>query len=443
MTTPERDRPTPDGTEPEAAVDHGFASIPEVIAAIACGEMVVMVDDEDRENEGDLIMAAQFATPEALAFIVRHSSGVVCAPLTAVRCEELRLPLMVEQNTESHRTAFTDSVDLIEGTSTGISASDRAATLRALADPGRSFTAFARPGHIFPLRAREGGVLKRAGHTEAAVDLARLAGCAPVGVICEIQNDDGTMSRLPELRRFCAEHGLLLSSIAQLIEYRRQHEKLVERVASAAVPTEWGTFTCHAFRSSLDGVEHLAFVRGHVDDGDPVLVRVHSECLTGDVFGSRRCDCGPQLAAAMERVAAEDRGVVVYLRGHEGRGIGIAHKIRAYSLQDEGLDTVDANLQLGLPVDSREYGIGAQILADLGVQRLRVLTNNPAKYGGLAGYGLTVEERVPTPVVTTPENVDYLRTKRDRMGHLIDIPDTGRDTGPDTTRDTTRGGVPA
>jgi 3,4-dihydroxy 2-butanone 4-phosphate synthase/GTP cyclohydrolase II len=443
MTTPEHDRPTPDGTEPEAAVDHGFASIPDVIAAIARGEMVVMVDDEDRENEGDLIMAAQFATPEALAFIVRHSSGVVCAPLTAPRCEELRLPLMVEQNTESHRTAFTDSVDLIEGTSTGISASDRAATLRALADPGRSFAAFARPGHIFPLRAREGGVLKRAGHTEAAVDLARLAGCTPVGVICEIQNDDGTMSRLPELRRFCAEHGLLLSSIAQLIEYRRQHEKLVERVASATVPTEWGAFTCHAFRSSLDGVEHLAFVRGQVDDGDPVLVRVHSECLTGDVFGSRRCDCGPQLAAAMERVAAEDRGVVVYLRGHEGRGIGIAHKIRAYSLQDEGLDTVDANLQLGLPVDSREYGIGAQILADLGVQRLRVLTNNPAKYGGLAGYGLTVEERVPTPVATTPENVDYLRTKRDRMGHLIDIPDTGRDSGPDTTRDTTRGGVPA
>ena len=437
------DPAAPAGPEHAASGNHGFASIPEVIAAIARGEMVVMVDDEDRENEGDLIMAAEFATPEALAFIVRHSSGVVCAPLTAARCEELRLPLMVEQNTESHRTAFTDSVDLIEGTSTGISAADRAATLRALADPGRTFTAFARPGHIFPLRAREGGVLKRAGHTEAAVDLARLAGCAPVGVICEIQNDDGTMSRLPELRRFCAEHGLLLSSIAQLIEYRRQHEKLIERVASAAVPTEWGTFVCHAFRSSLDGVEHLAFVRGQIDDGEPVLVRVHSECLTGDVFGSRRCDCGPQLAAAMERIASEDRGVVVYLRGHEGRGIGIAHKIRAYSLQDEGLDTVDANLELGLPVDSREYGIGAQILADLGVQRLRVLTNNPAKYGGLAGYGLSVEERVPTPVATTPENVDYLRTKRDRMGHLIDLPDTSPGTGPDSNRDTTRGGVHA
>ncbi len=437
------DPAAPVGSEPGASSDPGFASIPEVIAAIARGEMVVMVDDEDRENEGDLIMAAEFATPEALAFIVRHSSGVVCAPLTAARCEELRLPLMVEQNTESHRTAFTDSVDLIEGTSTGISAADRAAPLRALADPSRTFTAFARPGHIFPLRAREGGVLKRAGHTEAAVDLARLAGCAPVGVICEIQNDDGTMSRLPELRRFCAEHGLLLSSIAQLIEYRRQHEKLIERVASAAVPTEWGTFVCHAFRSSLDGVEHLAFVRGQIDDGEPVLVRVHSECLTGDVFGSRRCDCGPQLAAAMERIASEDRGVVVYLRGHEGRGIGIAHKIRAYSLQDEGLDTVDANLELGLPVDSREYGIGAQILADLGVQRLRVLTNNPAKYGGLAGYGLSVEERVPTPVATTPENVDYLRTKRDRMGHLIDLPETSPGTDPDGNRDTTRGGVHA
>jgi 3,4-dihydroxy 2-butanone 4-phosphate synthase/GTP cyclohydrolase II len=398
-----------------------FAPIDEVVAAIARGEIVVMVDDEDRENEGDLIMAAEHATPETIAFFVRHTSGVICAPLTGDRCEALRLPLMVEQNTESHRTAFTDTVDLMEGISTGISAADRAATLRGLADDRLSFSAFARPGHIFPLRAREGGVLKRAGHTEAAVDLARMAGCAPVGVICEITNDDGTMSRLPQLQDFCAKHGLLLSSIAKLIEYRRRHEKLVTRVGAATVPTEWGTFTCVAYRSEIDGVEHLAFVRGNVDDGEPVLVRVHSECLTGDVFGSRRCDCGPQLGAAMQRIADEDRGVVVYLRGHEGRGIGLGHKIRAYSLQDEGLDTVDANTELGLPVDSREYGIGAQILTELGAHKLRVMTNNPAKYGGLAGYGLEIVERVAMPTETTPENLRYLRTKRDRMGHLIDI----------------------
>jgi 3,4-dihydroxy 2-butanone 4-phosphate synthase/GTP cyclohydrolase II len=398
-----------------------FAPIDEVVAAIGRGQIVVMVDDEDRENEGDLIMAAEHATPEAIAFFVRHTSGVICAPLTGDRCEALRLPLMVEQNTESHRTAFTDTVDLMEGISTGISAADRAATLRGLADERMSFSAFARPGHIFPLRAREGGVLKRAGHTEAAVDLARMAGCAPVGVICEITNDDGTMSRLPQLQEFCAKHGLLLSSIAKLIEYRRRHEKLVTRVGAAAVPTEWGTFTCVAYRSEIDGVEHLAFVRGNVDDGEPVLVRVHSECLTGDVFGSRRCDCGPQLAAAMQRIADEERGVVVYLRGHEGRGIGLGHKIRAYSLQDEGLDTVDANTELGLPVDSREYGIGAQILTELGAHQLRVMTNNPAKYGGLAGYGLEIVERVAMPTETTPENLRYLRTKRDRMGHLIDI----------------------
>ncbi|MEY4231344.1 MAG: hypothetical protein RLZZ362_2193 [Actinomycetota bacterium] len=398
-----------------------FAPIDEVVAAIGRGEIVVMVDDEDRENEGDLIMAAEHATPEAIAFFVRHTSGVICAPLTGDRCEALRLPLMVEQNTESHRTAFTDTVDLMEGISTGISAADRAATLRGLADDRLSFSAFARPGHIFPLRAREGGVLKRAGHTEAAVDLARMAGCAPVGVICEITNDDGTMSRLPQLQDFCAKHGLLLSSIAKLIEHRRRNEKLVTRVGAATVPTEWGTFTCVAYRSEIDGVEHLAFVRGNVDDGEPVLVRVHSECLTGDVFGSRRCDCGPQLGAAMQRIADEDRGVVVYLRGHEGRGIGLGHKIRAYSLQDEGLDTVDANTELGLPVDSREYGIGAQILTELGAHKLRVMTNNPAKYGGLAGYGLEIVERVAMPAETTPENLRYLRTKRDRMGHLIDI----------------------
>ena len=401
--------------------EHPFAPIEDVVAAIARGEIVVMVDDEDRENEGDLIMAAQFATPEKLAFIVRYTSGVVCAPLTEERCNELRLPLMVEQNTESQRTAFTDSVDIIEGTTTGISAADRAATLRGLSDGAVGFAEFARPGHIFPLRARQGGVLKRAGHTEAAVDLARLAGCSPAGVICEIQNDDGTMMRLPELRKFCAEHGLLLSSIAELIQYRRRHERLVERVGEARVPTDFGDFTCVAYRSTIDQVEHLAFVQGNVSNGDPVLVRVHSECLTGDVFSSRRCDCGPQLESAMSLVAKAGRGVVVYLRGHEGRGIGIGHKIRAYSLQDEGLDTVDANLQLGLPVDSREYGIGAQIIADLGVHQLRLMTNNPSKYGGLGGYGLTVVDRVPLNTVPTPENEAYLRTKRERLGHLIEF----------------------
>ena len=399
----------------------GLDPIEDVIAAIGRGEIVVMVDDEDRENEGDFIMAAEFATPEKLAFIVRYSTGVICAPLTDERCEELRLPLMVEQNTESQRTAYTVTVDVIEGTTTGISAADRAATVRAIANPDVNFKAFARPGHIFPLRARQGGVLKRAGHTEAAVDLARLAGCEPVGVICEIQHDDGTMMRLDALKKFCKEHGLLLSSIAQLIEYRRHHERLVERMGEATVPTEFGAFNCVAYRSTIDGVEHLAFVKGDISKEESVLVRVHSECLTGDVFGSRRCDCGPQLAAAMAMVEKAGAGVIVYLRGHEGRGIGIGHKIRAYSLQDQGLDTVDANVELGLPVDSREYGIGAQILADLGVSKLRLMTNNPAKYGGLGGYGLSVVDRVPINTIPTPENEAYLRTKRERMGHLIDF----------------------
>jgi 3,4-dihydroxy 2-butanone 4-phosphate synthase/GTP cyclohydrolase II len=401
-----------------------FAPIKEVIAAIARGEMIVMVDDEDRENEGDLIMAAQFATPEKIAFIVRHSSGVVVAPISGDRCDDLRLPLMVEHNTESHRTAFTISVDLIEGTTTGISAADRAATLRALADPQESFASFARPGHIFPLRAREGGVLKRAGHTEAAVDLARMAGLEPAGIICEIINEDGSMSRLPELIEFSREHNLLLSSIAELIKYRRHHEKLVTRMGQAQVPTDWGNFTCTAFKSDVDGTEHLAFSLGTVDDGKPVLVRVHSECLTGDVFSSLRCDCGPQLHSAMALIAEEGRGIVVYLRGHEGRGIGIGHKIRAYSLQDGGLDTVDANTELGLPVDSREYGIGAQILADLGANQLRLMTNNPAKYGGIEGYGLEIIERVAINPVATKENLKYLQTKRDRMGHLFNLPET-------------------
>jgi 3,4-dihydroxy 2-butanone 4-phosphate synthase/GTP cyclohydrolase II len=387
--------------------------------------MVVLVDDEDRENEGDLIMAAEHVTAEKLAFIIRHTSGVVVAPLTGERCDDLRLPMMVDHNTESHRTAFTVSVDLLEGTSTGISAADRALTIRALADGTVGYQAFARPGHVFPLRAREGGVLKRAGHTEAAVDLARMAGCEPAGVICEIQNDDGTMARLPQLIEFCREHNLLLSSIAALVEWRRHKERLVERIGSARVPTQWGEFECVAYRSTIDGIEHLAFVRGDIGSGAPVLTRVHSECLTGDVFGSLRCDCGDQLSAALHLIADNDHGVLVYLRGHEGRGIGIGHKIRAYSLQDQGVDTVDANTQLGLPVDSREYGIGAQILADLGAQELRLMTNNPAKYGGIAGYGLRVVERVPIVVTMTDENRAYLSTKRDRLGHLFAADEKG------------------
>jgi 3,4-dihydroxy 2-butanone 4-phosphate synthase/GTP cyclohydrolase II len=387
--------------------------------------MVVIVDDEDRENEGDLIMAAEHVTAEKLAFIIRHTSGVVVAPLTGERCDDLRLPMMVDHNTESHRTAFTVSVDLLEGTSTGISAADRALTIRALADGTVGYQAFARPGHVFPLRAREGGVLKRAGHTEAAVDLARMAGCEPAGVICEIQNDDGTMARLPQLIEFCREHNLLLSSIAALVEWRRHKERLVERIGSARVPTQWGEFECVAYRSTIDGIEHLAFVRGDIGSGAPVLTRVHSECLTGDVFGSLRCDCGDQLSAALQLIAENEHGVLVYLRGHEGRGIGIGHKIRAYSLQDQGVDTVDANTQLGLPVDSREYGIGAQILADLGAQELRLMTNNPAKYGGIAGYGLRVVERVPIVVTMTDENRAYLSTKRDRLGHLFAADEKG------------------
>jgi 3,4-dihydroxy 2-butanone 4-phosphate synthase/GTP cyclohydrolase II len=398
--------------------------VEEAIAAIGRGEIVVVVDDEDRENEGDLIMAAEFATPEKIAFYVRHTSGVICVGLTGERCDELDLPLMVERNTETNRTAFTDSVDLIDGTSTGISAADRALTIRALADRRIGRHDLARPGHIFPLRSRPGGVLKRAGHTEASVDLARLAGLAPVGVLCEIVNDDGTMSRVPDLERFCAAYGLLLTSIADLIRYRSRTERLVHRIGAATIPTEWGPFTCIAYRSSLDDVEHLAFVRGEVDSGEPVLVRVHSECLTGDVFGSLRCDCGPQLRAALSQVADAGLGAVIYLRGHEGRGIGIGHKIRAYSLQDEGLDTVDANLQLGFPADNREYGIGAQILAELGITRMRLMTNNPAKYGGLEGFGLEIAERVPIQIDTTPENARYLQTKRDRLGHLLDLDPT-------------------
>ena len=397
-----------------------FASVEDAVAAIARGEIIVVVDDEDRENEGDLIMAAGAASAETITFFVRHTSGVICAPLTGERLDELEIPLMVRDNTESHRTAFTYSVDYVHGTSTGISAADRAATIQALIDPATRPADLARPGHIFPLRYSEGGVLKRAGHIEAAVDLARLAGMDPAGVLCEIVNDDGTMARVPDLIEFCREHGLLMITIAQLIKYRRQNEKLVRRVAEARIPTPWGDFTCYVYESVLDGEQHVAMVRGAVQGEEDVLVRVHSECLTGDVFHSLRCDCGVQLDAAMERIAEEGLGVLVYLRGHEGRGIGIGHKIRAYSLQEEGHDTVEANVELGLPVDSREYGIGAQMLNDLGITTMRLMTNNPAKYGGLEGFGLEITERVPVLSAPNPENIGYLRTKREKMGHLLE-----------------------
>jgi 3,4-dihydroxy 2-butanone 4-phosphate synthase/GTP cyclohydrolase II len=398
-----------------------FAPIEKAVAAIGRGEIVIVVDDEDRENEGDLIMAAEAATPEKIAFFLQHTSGLICAPMTGERLDELDLPLMVTANTESHRTAFTVSVDFRHGTSTGISAFDRAATIQALIDPATRPDDLARPGHIFPLRYAQGGVLKRAGHTEAAVDLARMAGLYPAGVLCEVVDHKKTdMARLPELEEFAEEHDLLLISIADLIRYRRQRDRLVKRIAEARIPTKHGDFLCYVYESLLDGEQHVALVKGAVQGEENVLVRVHSECLTGDAFGSLRCDCGPQLDGAIKRIADEGLGVIVYLRGHEGRGIGIGHKLRAYNLQQQGHDTVDANLELGLPVDSREYGIGAQILVDLGVTTMRVMTNNPAKYGGLEGFGIDIVERVPIQSVPNAENIDYLRTKRERMGHLLD-----------------------
>jgi 3,4-dihydroxy 2-butanone 4-phosphate synthase/GTP cyclohydrolase II len=398
-----------------------LSTIEEAVAALRNGGMVVVVDDEDRENEGDLIMAGEDVTAESMAFFLEHTSGVFCVPLESSRADELDLPLMVVANTEAQRTAFTVTVDYRHGTTTGISASDRAATVRALIDPATRPTDLNRPGHIFPLRYRPGGVLKRAGHTEATVDLCRLAGKYPSGVLCEIVTaDKAGMARLPELEAFSQRHGLPLISIADLIRYRRHHEKLVRRVADATLPTEHGAFQAFVFESVLDNEQHLALVYGDITDQRDLLVRVHSECLTGDVMGSMRCDCGPQLHTALAKIAAEGAGVVVYLRGHEGRGIGLGHKIRAYALQEDGRDTVDANLEQGLPVDSREYGIGAQILVDLGVTSMRLMTNNPSKYGGLEGFGLNIVERVPIESRPTEFNIDYLRTKRERMGHLLE-----------------------
>jgi 3,4-dihydroxy 2-butanone 4-phosphate synthase / GTP cyclohydrolase II len=398
----------------------GFGTIEEAVAAIAAGRPVVVVDDAARENEGDLIFAAELATPELMAFMVRHTSGFICAPVTEADADRLELPPMYHTNQDKRGTAYTVTADAREGVSTGISAADRAHTVRLLADPATSSADLSRPGHVVPLRAKAGGVLRRPGHTEAAIDLAVLAGLRPAAVLCELVNDDGTMMRVPELEVFAKEHGLVFISIADLVAHRRRTERHVERVAEARMPTEHGLFRVYGYRALTDGAEQVALVYGDLGDGCDVLVRVHSECLTGDVFGSLRCDCGPQLHAALGRVAAEGRGVVLYMRGHEGRGIGLLDKLRAYQLQDEGADTVDANLRLGLPADARDYGTGAQILYDLGVRTMRLLTNNPAKRAGLEGYGLEIVGREPLASRPHPENVRYLRTKRDRMGHLLD-----------------------
>ncbi|KAG6409134.1 hypothetical protein SASPL_132167 [Salvia splendens] len=405
----------------------GFSSIPEVIKDIREGKMVVVVDDEDRENEGDLIMAASKVTPEAMAFFVKHGTGIVCVSMKEEDLERLQLPLMVndKQNEEKLSTAFTVSVDAKHGTTTGVSARDRATTILALASKDSKPKDFNRPGHIFPLKYREGGVLKRAGHTEAAVDLAVLAGSDPAGVLCEIVDDDGSMARLPRLRQFAQQENLKIVSIADLIRYRRKRDRLVEHASAARIPTMWGPFTAHCYRSIIDGIEHIAMVKGEIGDGQDILVRVHSECLTGDIFGSARCDCGSQLALAMQQIEAAGKGVLVYLRGHEGRGIGLGHKLRAYNLQDAGRDTVEANEELGLPVDSREYGIGAQILRDLGVRTMKLMTNNPAKYIGLKGYGLAVAGRVPLVTQITKDNKRYLETKRAKMGHVYGLDGNG------------------
>ena len=393
------------------------------IADIAAGKAVVVVDDEDRENEGDLIFAAAKATPDLMAFTIRYSSGVICVPMPAAMLDRLDLPLMTPHNEDRMRTAYTISVDARDGVSTGISAADRAHTCRVLADSATEPWEITRPGHVFPLRYRDGGVLVRRGHTEAAVDLARLAGLTPAGVLVEVVNDDGTMKRAPELRAFADEHGLAMISIEDLVRHRRRTELHAERVAETRLPTRSGEFTAYGYRVAIDGSEHIALVHGDLGGSEPVLARVHSECLTGDVFGSQRCDCGPQLEEALARVVEEGRGVVVYLRGHEGRGIGLVAKLQAYALQDSGRDTVDANLDLGLPADARHYGTATQILRDLGVASVRLLTNNPAKTTSLEDFGVPVAERVPLAPRPNDHNLTYLRTKRDRMGH--DLPDLG------------------
>jgi 3,4-dihydroxy 2-butanone 4-phosphate synthase/GTP cyclohydrolase II len=397
-----------------------FGTISQAIEDLKNGKIVIVADDEDRENEGDLVCAAELVTPEMINFMTLHGRGLICLALTGDRCDQLGLPQMTDRNTEDQSTAFTVSIDAERrfGVTTGISASDRATTIHVAINPATVPGDLRRPGHIFPLRARPGGVLQRVGQTEASVDLARLAGLVPAGVICEILNADGSMARRPELEAFAAQHGLTFVTVAQLVAYRLQTERLVHRVAEARLPTELGDFTVIAYRNDVDKAEHVALVKGDVAGEPNVLVRMHSKCLTGDVFGSQRCDCGPQLQAAMELVAREGRGVIVYL-DQEGRGIGLLNKIRAYALQDSGADTVQANQRLGFAPDLRNYGIGAQILRDLGLSSIRVMTNNPRKLVGLEGYGLEIVERVPLVASPTQDNRDYLRTKRDKLGHLL------------------------
>jgi len=395
-----------------------FATVEEAVEEIRAGRLLVVVDDEHRENEGDLIVAAQFATPEAINSMMMHGRGLICAPLTAERCDELRLPMMVTENTSRHGTAFTVSVDAREG-GTGTSAFDRALTIQLLAGNGGPDD-LVRPGHVFPLRAALGGVLRRAGHTEAVIDLTRLAGLQPAGVICEIVHEDGTMARLPELQRFAARHGLKILALSDLIQHRLRSDPFVRREGQTRLPTLYGEFAAVVYENTLDGSNHLALVKGAVDGDDPVLVRMHSECLTGEVFGSLRCDCREQLQAAMRAIEQEGRGVIVYIR-QEGRGIGLGNKIKAYALQDQGSDTVEANELLGFPPDPRDYGVGAQILVDLGLHRIRLLTNNPQKRAGLEGYGLQVVERVPLEIPPNRENYAYLKAKRHRLGHLLNL----------------------
>ena len=395
-----------------------FNTIEEAIEDIKNGKIVIVVDDEDRENEGDFIIAAEKVTPEAVNFMAKYGRGLICVAITELRARELELEPMVDFNTSKHNTAFLVSVDYIRGTTTGISAFDRAKTIQAIVDPNSKPGDFAKPGHVFPLQAVEGGVLRRAGHTEAAVDLARLAGLYPAGVLCEIMNDDGTMARVPELFKIAKKFGLKIITIKDLISYRLKREKLIRKITTTKLPTKYGFFELHLYESLTDGKVHVALVKGKVDDGEPVLVRVHSECLTGDVFGSFRCDCGDQLHSSMKMIEQEGRGVLLYMR-QEGRGFGLVNKIKAYRLQDEGKDTVEANEMLGFKPDLRDYGIGAQILVDLGIKKMRLLTNNPKKIVGLAGYGLEIVERVPIEIQPNEVNIHYLRTKRDKLGHLI------------------------
>jgi 3,4-dihydroxy 2-butanone 4-phosphate synthase/GTP cyclohydrolase II len=407
-------------------VDPAFATIDEAIEEMREGRMLIVVDDEDRENEGDFVMAADMVTPAAINFMITNGRGLVCAPLSAERIDALQLPTMTDTNTSEQGTAFHVSVGAKGRITTGISAADRAATVHALVDPATRPEDLSMPGHVFPLKARPGGVLERAGHTEAATDLARMAGLTPAGVICEILNEDGTMARRPQLEQVAKKFGLKMVTVADLIRYRRRTEVLVDRIATVKLPTKWGDFTGHGYESRIDNTTHLALVVGDVAHTPDVLVRVHSECLTGDVFHSLRCDCGAQLEEALRRVQAEGTGVVLYMVGHEGRGIGLANKLRAYELQEAGADTVEANAALGFPADLRDYGIGAQILVDLGITSMRLMTNNPKKISGIEGYGLKITEEVPLEICATPDNITYLRTKKDKMRHRLDLGDAAR-----------------